>query len=96
MSPEAVQILLQRFDLLPNDAIVPDPVAAAVLTIGLSTLKRKNPVPVRHISERRQGRRVGDLRDLMRGIPVTENRRIEPAGRAKARKASATTSDSAA
>jgi hypothetical protein len=58
---------LAQFDSLPNDAIVPDRVAAAILSISIWTLRRQNPVPERQITERRFGRRVGDLRDKVRG-----------------------------
>jgi hypothetical protein len=58
---------LAYFDSLPNDAIVPDRVAAALLAISIWTLRRENPVPARQISERRRGRRVGDLRAKVRG-----------------------------
>jgi hypothetical protein len=61
---------LAYFDSLPNDAIVPDRVAAAILAISIWTLRRENPVPTRRISERRRGRRVGDLRALARGEPT--------------------------
>ncbi|MGH6672346.1 MAG: hypothetical protein ACRECV_10295 [Xanthobacteraceae bacterium] len=56
------------YDKLPDDAIVPDPVAAKILAISIWTLRRNNPVPARQISERRRGRRVGDLRAKVRGI----------------------------
>ena len=58
---------LAYFDSLPNDALVPDRVAAAILSISIWTLRRENPVPTRQISERRRGRRVGDLRNFVRG-----------------------------
>jgi hypothetical protein len=61
---------LAYFDFLPNDAIVPDRVAAAILAISVWTLRRENPVPTRRISERRRGRRVGDIRSLVRGETV--------------------------
>jgi hypothetical protein len=42
------------------------------------TLRRENPVPARQISERKRGRRVGDLRAKVRGIepeqPKTKTR----------------------
>ena len=66
MSPVPVTELAQ-FDSLPNDAIVPDRVAAAILSISIWTLRRENPVPARQITERRGGRRVGDLRNKVRG-----------------------------
>jgi hypothetical protein len=58
---------LQAFDSLPNDAIVNDRVAAAVLNMSVWTLRRNNPVPARQLSERIRGRRVGDLRNKSRG-----------------------------
>ena len=36
---------LENFDLLPDDAIVPDAQAAKLLSISPWTLKRVNPVP---------------------------------------------------
>jgi hypothetical protein len=62
---------LAAFDSLPQDAIVPDAVAAVILAISIWTLRRENPVPRREISERRFGRRVGDLRAKVRGEAIT-------------------------
>jgi hypothetical protein len=70
MSPALLE-KLKDFDKLPNDAIAPDRFAAAILGISVWTLQRENPVPPRQISERRRGRRVGDLRALARGEAVT-------------------------
>jgi hypothetical protein len=61
---------LAYFDSLPNDALVSDRVAAAILSISVWTLRRENPIPSRQISERRRGRRVGDIRSLVRGEAV--------------------------
>ena len=58
---------LQDFDSLPDDAIVGDTLAAKLLSISPWTLKRVNPVPSVQVSERRRGRRAGDLRNLIRG-----------------------------
>jgi hypothetical protein len=58
---------LEQFDRLPDDSLVADPVAAVVLGISYESLKLKNPVPRRDILEGRHGRRVGDLRALIRG-----------------------------
>ena len=66
MPPDRLAQLAQ-FESLPNDAIVADRVAAAILAISVWTLRRENPVPPRQISERRRGRRVGDLRAIVRG-----------------------------
>jgi len=70
MSP-AIREKLAAFDSLPKDAIVPDAVAAEILAISIWTLRWENPVPRREISERRFGRRVGDLRAKVRGEAVT-------------------------
>jgi hypothetical protein len=59
---------LAAFDTLPADAIVDDIVAAVVLGISVETLKRSDAVPRRDISQRTHGRRVGDIRDKIRGI----------------------------
>jgi hypothetical protein len=58
---------LKLFDKLPDDAIVNDDTSAVLLGISTKTLRRTNPVPVKKISTRRQGRRVGDIRALVRG-----------------------------
>lgn len=61
---------LKNFDSLPDDALVSDAVAAIILDISLSSLKKTAPVPARQISERRHGRRVGDIRAKVRGTEV--------------------------
>jgi hypothetical protein len=69
LSPDH-QAIFDQFDRLSNDQVVPDPVSAAVLGISTWTLNRTNPVRKRQISQRRGGRRVGDLRALVRGETV--------------------------
>jgi hypothetical protein len=63
----SVQAAIDRFAAMPDDAVVLDPEAAAVLRISVWTLKRHDPVPPIDLSPRRRGRRVGDLRRLIRG-----------------------------
>jgi len=58
---------LQAFDSLPNDAVVSDRIAAEILDISIWTLRRNNPIPAIQVSERRRGRRVGDIRAKVRG-----------------------------
>jgi hypothetical protein len=60
-----------KFPSLPDDALAKDPESAAILSMSVWTLQRTNPVPARKISARVRGRRVGDLRRLMRGEAVT-------------------------
>jgi hypothetical protein len=57
---------LAEFDHLPDDAVVPDAVAALLLNVSVDTLRRANPVPQKRLSKRRVGRRAGDLRALVR------------------------------
>jgi hypothetical protein len=64
--PSKVSKKLAQFDALPDDAIVGDPVGAALLDMSLDTYKRIRPVPRRQFSKRRGGSRVGDLRALVR------------------------------
>jgi hypothetical protein len=69
MSPRPINVpaKLATFDRLPDDAIIDDPVAAALLNMSIDTYRRRRPVPRRQFSERRGGSRVGDLRALIRG-----------------------------
>jgi hypothetical protein len=69
MTPE-LKTKLEAFDTLPNDSVVADPVAAAVLDISLRTLRRNDPVRRIQLSARRIGRRVGDIRALLQGQPA--------------------------
>ena len=68
---ETIQII-ERFDRLPEDALVTGRVLQMVLGGGVSdrTIRRAPPVPRRQISERRFGFRVGDIRALVRGQPA--------------------------
>ena len=69
MSPDITK-KIKAFDTLPNDSVVADPVAAAVLNISLRPLRRNNPVPTIKLSARRNGRHVGSIRALVRGQPA--------------------------
>jgi hypothetical protein len=65
------QTIFDEFDRLPDDFIAPDPVSAMVLGMSTWTLNRTNPVAKRKMSARTGGRRVGDLRALVRGKAVS-------------------------
>ncbi len=59
--------LLQNFDQLPADALVPPKIAAAVLNISPRQLRRSPPVPKIKTGIRSVGYRVGSIRALTRG-----------------------------
>jgi len=62
------EAIVERFDRLPDDAVIPDPAAVAVLCVSERTLRYRMPnLPKIKISTKRQGRRVGDIRALVRG-----------------------------
>jgi len=69
MTPDLTK-KIEAFDALPNDSVVADPVAAAVLNISVRTLRRNDPVRCIQLSARRIGRRVGDIRALLQGQPA--------------------------
>ena len=56
---------IKNFDDLPDDAVVPRCVTAAVLHISERTVRRSES-DVR-LSARRRGNRVGDIRAIARG-----------------------------
>ena len=57
--------LLEGFDRLPDDAVVPTPVTAALFGLCQKTVRERFP-SVR-ISPGRMGQRVGYLRSISRG-----------------------------
>ena len=59
--------LLQIIDTLPDDFILPDPVAAIVLNQSVKTLGRNPNVPRIRTSERTGGRHLGTVRAAARG-----------------------------
>jgi hypothetical protein len=65
-----IDALVERFDKLPDDAIVPDTVSARVLSTSPWTIRRNRLLPYRQISERFRGNRVGDIRAVARGEAI--------------------------
>jgi hypothetical protein len=59
--------LIQNFDKLPDDAIVPDNVARLVLNESERSFRRNSTLRKIQIGPHRNGRRVGDIRALVRG-----------------------------
>lgn len=66
--PKDIGEIVASFDRLSDDAVIPDSAAARILHIGVDTLKRQSRIPQRWLSERRCGRRVGDIRAVARGV----------------------------
>jgi hypothetical protein len=56
--------ILRRFDQLPDDAIVPSRVTAAVHGVSTRTVRRTYPFV--QLSPNRKGQRVGTLRAMSR------------------------------
>ena len=65
--PVDVRKQLAVFDTLPDDCILSEPVAAAILGMSLDTYRRAKPLPRRKFAKRLIGVRAGDIRALSRG-----------------------------
>jgi hypothetical protein len=58
--------VLQRFDALPDDAILPSRVTGIILGVSERTVRYHPQLPRIQISRGRYGQRVGDIRKLAR------------------------------
>jgi len=58
--------VLQRFDSLPDDAILPSRVTGIILGVSERTVRYHPQLPRVQISRGRYGQRVGDIRKLAR------------------------------
>jgi len=62
---------LARFNVLPDDAVLPSQVTAIILGISERTVRYHPNLPRVQISRGRYGQRIGDIRKLCReGMPV--------------------------
>jgi hypothetical protein len=59
--------LIKNFDSLPNDAVVPDTVARLILNESERSFRRNSSLRKIQLGPQRVGRRVGDIRALIRG-----------------------------
>jgi hypothetical protein len=66
--PDPLEIV-KRVDDLPDDVLVHDSVAAILLGTSPRSLRRNSPVRKIIIGLRTSGRRLGDIRALLRGQP---------------------------
>jgi hypothetical protein len=61
---------LARFNVLPDDAVLPSQVTAIILGVSERTIRYHPYLPRVQISRGRYGQRVGDIRKLCReGMP---------------------------
>jgi hypothetical protein len=60
--------LIKNWDSLPDDAIVPDKVARIILNESERSFRRNSKLRKVSLGPQRNGRRVGDIRKLVRGI----------------------------
>jgi hypothetical protein len=61
---------LARFNVLPDDAVLPSQVTAIILGVSERTVRYHPHLPRHQISRGRYGQRVGDIRKLCReGMP---------------------------
>jgi hypothetical protein len=65
MSPSDREIL-ENLELLPDDIVISELVAAFLLNCSPRSLRRNAPVPRIQTTERCGGRRLGDIRDFIR------------------------------
>jgi hypothetical protein len=63
--------ILERFDVLPDDAVVPSRVSAIILGLSERVIRYHPKLRRVEVSRGRYGQRVGDLRKIVReGMPV--------------------------
>jgi len=66
MYSPAVFELVKRFDELPDDCVLPDKAVSLILGVSDRTTRYRLDLPRVQISQKRYGRRVGDVRALIR------------------------------
>jgi hypothetical protein len=70
---DALREILERFDCLPADAVVPSRITAIILGLSERTVRYHPYLPRVQIARGRYGQRVGDIRKLVRdGMPAQE------------------------
>jgi hypothetical protein len=70
---DALRKILERFDALPDDAVVSSRITAVILGLSEKTVRYHPGLPRVRLSVGRYGQRLGDIRKLVRdGMPVEE------------------------
>jgi len=63
---DGLRTTLERFDALPDDAILPTKITAIILGLSERTVRYHPNLPRRVVSTGRYGQRVGDIRKVAR------------------------------
>jgi hypothetical protein len=66
MTPQLREIL-ERFDVLPDDAVVASKVSAIILGVSERVIRYHPQLRRVAVSQGRYGQRVGDIRKIVRG-----------------------------
>jgi hypothetical protein len=67
-----VRKALERFDILPDDAVLPTKITAIILGVSERTVRYHPSLPRKSVSRGRYGQRVGDIRKIAReGVAVS-------------------------
>jgi hypothetical protein len=63
---DGLRAILERFDALPDDAVVASRITAIILGLSEKTVRYHSALPRVRLSVGRYGQRVGDIRKLVR------------------------------
>jgi hypothetical protein len=86
MTP-ALREILERFDALPDAAVVPSKVTAIILGMSERTVRYHPDLSKVQISANRYGQRAGDIRKLCREGATEEAQQLQKARATASRKA---------
>jgi hypothetical protein len=76
MKQDKLLEIVGRFDKLPDDAVVPTEVTAAVLGLCTKSVRDNPELPKRWVSPKRYGQSVRDIRRLVRD-GIAERDRVQ-------------------
>jgi hypothetical protein len=63
---DGLRAILERFDALPDDAVLASRITAIILGLSEKTVRNHPALPRVRLSVGRYGQRVGDIRNLVR------------------------------
>jgi hypothetical protein len=70
MLTEKVRSILNRFDALPDDAVLQSSTTSIITGLSERTIRYHPKLPRKYLTANRYGQRVGDVRRLIRGEPA--------------------------